>query len=214
MAMDFNDALDDIVLAEEKYRQMGFTRGFSLGEEVGWRDGYQLGLQRGAQIATELGFYQGFVHAWITVLEREEIAKQRKMVALKALLEMTKNFPQVNIADEDMFEKLHKIRAKFKQRKWVVAAPNLRLRWQQQHRHPQQSPHLLLPPSRHRLPMLKERRRFPSGLSAGDSRLRLRRVRHSSAPCWADDGYRVMLPANLTEVFDTASKDEAFDGFE
>lgn len=30
----------------------------------------------------------------------------------------------------------------------------------------------------------------------------------------ADDGYRVMLPDNLTEVFDTASKDEAFDGFE
>ncbi|CAN7994155.1 unnamed protein product, partial [Ixodes pacificus] len=94
----------------------------SLGEEVGWRDGYQLGLQRGAQIATELGFYQGFVHAWITVLEREEIAKQRKMVALKALLEMTKNFPKVNIADDDMFEKLHKIRAKFKQ---VVSILNI-----------------------------------------------------------------------------------------
>lgn len=30
----------------------------------------------------------------------------------------------------------------------------------------------------------------------------------------ADDGYRVMLPANVTEVFDTASKDEAFDDFE
>ncbi|XP_064489630.1 uncharacterized protein LOC135401272 isoform X2 [Ornithodoros turicata] len=107
---------------DQRYRQMGFTRGFSLGEEVGWRDGYQLGLQRGAQIATELGFYQGFVHAWITVLEREEIAKQRKMVALKALLEMTKSFPKVNIADEDMFEKLHKIRAKFKQ---VVSILNI-----------------------------------------------------------------------------------------
>ncbi|CAN7995421.1 unnamed protein product [Ixodes hexagonus] len=109
-------------LVPTRYRQMGFTRGFSLGEEVGWRDGYQLGLQRGAQIATELGFYQGFVHAWITVLEREEIAKQRKMVALKALLEMTKNFPKVNIADDDMFEKLHKIRAKFKQ---VVSILNI-----------------------------------------------------------------------------------------
>ncbi|KAK8781155.1 hypothetical protein V5799_017517 [Amblyomma americanum] len=135
MAMDFNDVLDDIVLAEEKYRQMGFTRGFSLGEEVGWRDGYQLGLQRGAQIATELGFYQGFVHAWITVLEREEIAKQRKMVALKALLEMTKNFPQVNIADEDMFEKLHKIRAKFKQ---VVSILNINT--QESELHPEGEP--------------------------------------------------------------------------
>lgn len=119
----------------QRYRQMGFTRGFSLGEEVGWRDGYQLGLQRGAQIATELGFYQGFVHAWITVLEREEIAKQRKMVALKALLEMTKNFPQVNIADEDMFEKLHKIRAKFKQ---VVAILNINT--QESELHPEGEP--------------------------------------------------------------------------
>lgn len=65
----------------------------------------------------------------------------------------------------------------------MVTAPNLRLRWQRQHLLPQQSPHLLLPLSRHRLPMLKERRQFPSGLSAGDSQLRLRRVRHSSAPC-------------------------------
>ncbi|XP_077493891.1 protein LTO1 homolog isoform X2 [Amblyomma americanum] len=120
---------------DQRYRQMGFTRGFSLGEEVGWRDGYQLGLQRGAQIATELGFYQGFVHAWITVLEREEIAKQRKMVALKALLEMTKNFPQVNIADEDMFEKLHKIRAKFKQ---VVSILNINT--QESELHPEGEP--------------------------------------------------------------------------
>lgn len=27
----------------------------------------------------------------------------------------------------------------------------------------------------------------------------------------ADDGYRVMLPANVTEVFDTASKDDGFE---
>ncbi|XP_022656211.1 POU domain, class 3, transcription factor 3-B-like [Varroa destructor] len=101
--------------ANLRYRQMGFSRGFGLGEQVGWKEGYQLGLQRGAQLATELGFYQGFVHAWITILEHEDPSKQRKLAALKGLLEMTKNFPKQTVADDDMFEKLHKIRAKFKQ---------------------------------------------------------------------------------------------------
>ncbi|OQR75188.1 hypothetical protein BIW11_08591 [Tropilaelaps mercedesae] len=94
---------------------MGFSRGFGLGEQVGWKEGYQLGLQRGAQLATELGFYQGFVHAWITILEHEDPSKPRKLAALKGLLEMTKNFPKQTVADDDMFDKLHKIRAKFKQ---------------------------------------------------------------------------------------------------
>lgn len=39
----------------------------------------------------------------------------RKLAALKGLLEMTKNFPKQTVADDDMFDKLHKIRAKFKQ---------------------------------------------------------------------------------------------------
>ncbi|XP_076323785.1 protein LTO1 homolog isoform X1 [Tachypleus tridentatus] len=115
MERDFNDVLNDIVFADNRYRQMGFTRGFSLGEEAGWREGYTLGLQKGAQLASELGFYQGFVHAWITVLEKDETTKQRKLVALRSLLEMTKSFPKTNVPDQDFVERIQKIRAKFKQ---------------------------------------------------------------------------------------------------
>ncbi|XP_023229191.1 protein LTO1 homolog [Centruroides vittatus] len=122
MAKDFNDVLNDVAFTENRYRQMGFTRGFSLGEEAGWRDGYSYGLQRGAQIASELGFYQGFVHAWITVLEREESSKQRKLIALRSLLEMTKNFSQTSMHEEESTERLQKIRAKFKQ---VVSLLNI-----------------------------------------------------------------------------------------
>ncbi|RWS26396.1 Yae1 N terminal domain containing protein-like protein [Leptotrombidium deliense] len=94
---------------------MGFTRGYSLGEEAGWRDGYAYGVRKGAQIAAEIGFYQGFVHAWITILEKEESTKQRKLTALKTLLEMTRNFPKTNIHEEDTLQRLSRIRAKFKQ---------------------------------------------------------------------------------------------------
>lgn len=94
---------------------MGFTRGYSLGEEAGWRDGYSYGLRKGAQIAAEIGFYQGFIHAWIGILERDESSKQRKLMALRSLLELTRRFHRTNLHDEDCIKRLEIIRAKFKQ---------------------------------------------------------------------------------------------------
>lgn len=98
-----------------KYRQIGFAQGYSLGEEAGWREGYVFGVKRGAQIAAEIGFYQGFVHAWIEILEKEDEAKQRKLVALRTLLEMTRQFPKTNLENQDTTQRLARIRAKFKQ---------------------------------------------------------------------------------------------------
>ncbi|XP_074602564.1 uncharacterized protein LOC141856196 [Brevipalpus obovatus] len=113
---DFNHVLDDINLVEQrKFRQMGFTRGYSIGEEAGWRDGYSYGLRKGAQIAAEIGFYQGFVHAWIGILERDESSKQRKLLALRSLLELTRRFHRTNLHDEDCGKRLESIRAKFRQ---------------------------------------------------------------------------------------------------
>lgn len=86
-----------------------------MGEEAGWRDGYVFGVKRGAQIAAEIGFYQGFVHAWIEILEKEDEAKQRKLIALRTLLEMTRQFPKTNLENQDTSQRLARIRAKFKQ---------------------------------------------------------------------------------------------------
>lgn len=99
---------------------MGFTRGYSLGEEAGWRDGYAYGVRRGAQIAAEIGFYQGFVHAWICILEKDESSKQRKLIALKSLLELTRSFHRTNLHEDDSLKKLESIRAKFKQVKSLL----------------------------------------------------------------------------------------------
>lgn len=77
--------------------------------------GYSYGLRKGAQIAAEIGFYQGFIHAWIGILERDETSKQRKLLALKSLLELTRRFHRTNLHDEDCFKRLEAIRAKFKQ---------------------------------------------------------------------------------------------------
>ncbi|KAJ6215447.1 hypothetical protein RDWZM_009947 [Blomia tropicalis] len=114
---DFNDPLEDITFAEQRrHRQMGFTRGYSIGEEAGWRDGYIFGMRKGAQLSAEIGYYQGFAHAWITLLEREDVNKQRKLNALNTLLEMTRAFPKANtLMEDDTIQKLARIRAKFKQ---------------------------------------------------------------------------------------------------
>lgn len=103
-----------------EFRQMGFKRGYSIGEEAGWRDGYSYGVRRGAQIAAEIGFYQGFVHAWIRILEKDESSKQRKLIALKSLLESTRRFHRTNIHEEDSLKTLEAIRAKFKQVKSLL----------------------------------------------------------------------------------------------
>ncbi|KAF7496226.1 hypothetical protein SSS_06485 [Sarcoptes scabiei] len=113
----YNTTFEDINLAEQRrHRQMGFTRGYSVGEEAGWRDGYIFGMRKGAQLSAEIGFYQGFAHAWISILEREDANKQRKISALNSLLEMTRNFPRTNnLLEDDTIQKLARIRAKFKQ---------------------------------------------------------------------------------------------------
>lgn len=95
---------------------MGFTRGYSVGEEAGWRDGYIFGMRKGAQLSAEIGYYQGFAHAWISLLEREDSNKQRKLNALHSLLDLTRAFPKTNnLLEDDTIQKLARIRAKFKQ---------------------------------------------------------------------------------------------------
>jgi len=73
------------------------------------------GIRKGAQISAEIGYYQGFVHAWISILEKEDIYKQRKLTALRTLLDMTRNFPKTNLLEDDTIQKVGRIRAKFKQ---------------------------------------------------------------------------------------------------
>lgn len=116
-ARNYNEDLDDIAFAEQRrHRQMGFTRGYSVGEEAGWRDGYIFGMRKGAQLSAEIGYYQGFAHAWISLLEREDSNKQRKLNALHSLLDMTRAFPKTNnLLEDDTIQKLARIRAKFKQ---------------------------------------------------------------------------------------------------
>ena len=98
---------------------MGFTRGYSIGEEAGWKDGYSFGIKKGAQIASEVGFYQGFIHAWLTILEKDESSKQKKLLALKTLLELIQSFHS-NVQEDDFAKKLETIRVKFKQIKSLL----------------------------------------------------------------------------------------------
>ena len=82
-----------IYFCYRKYARVGFARGYSAGEEAGWREGFLFGLKKGAGLATEIGFYQGYTTAWLTLLEKQDQGKARKVQALKSLLEMARSFP-------------------------------------------------------------------------------------------------------------------------
>lgn len=104
-----------------------------MGEEAGWREGFLFGLKKGATLATEIGFYQGYTTAWLTLLEKQEVGKAKKIQALRTLLEMAGSFPleeqllastpgldpsQQGFTSSDgssMIARLAKIRSKFKQ---------------------------------------------------------------------------------------------------
>jgi len=82
-------------------------------------------MRKGAQLSAEIGYYQGFAHAWIALLEREDATKQRKLHALHSLLELTRTFPRTPhsvLESEDSIQKLARIRAKFKQVNALIMA--------------------------------------------------------------------------------------------
>lgn len=111
---DINSALYDASFAQQnQHQQSGYQRGLNAGIESGWRDGFVFGLRKGAQIASEIGYYQGFAQTWIALLEQSD-EKQRKLKALHSLLELTQTFPKEN-NDDDLMQKLVRLRAKFKQ---------------------------------------------------------------------------------------------------
>jgi len=107
-----------------RYSRSGFNRGYALGEEAGWKEGFLFGLKKGADLATEIGFYEGYTTGWLTLLEKQDQSKARKIQALRSLQEMARAFPieeqllttSTAVAESSSLgPKLSKIRAKYRQ---------------------------------------------------------------------------------------------------
>ncbi len=115
-----------------QYHHLGVSRGIAAGEADGWRDGYITGLRQGAQLSSEMGYYEGFTRTWTVILEQTPVmdaATSRKVTALKTLLEMCSAFPSDTKhikEDDDVKQKLIRIRAKYRQVRSLVLGSKLK----------------------------------------------------------------------------------------
>jgi hypothetical protein len=115
--MDIDSAWDDITLMEERASNAGFVVGLRVGQDRAKAPAFGLGLRKGIQIGREVGYYAGFASVHVKDLRssKDSSAKQTKaLAALDWMKRAADDFPEDNIVDEDVLERLHAIRAKHK----------------------------------------------------------------------------------------------------
>ncbi|KAJ8032273.1 Oral cancer-overexpressed protein 1 [Holothuria leucospilota] len=114
------DFLGEIFMAEDRIHKEGYTEGYGVGSKTGFTEGQVTGLQKGTQTGHEIGFYKGCVAAWKVVMEKENITgKEKKLKALSSLDTLLTEFNVCDISSEEYWEQITKIRAKFKQVKYL-----------------------------------------------------------------------------------------------
>lgn len=56
-----------------RLQQDGYDEGYEVGRKAGLVQGQEAGRQKANQIGGEIGFYNGCVHVWIAVIQKEEV---------------------------------------------------------------------------------------------------------------------------------------------
>lgn len=88
--IDFNDALDSIVLSENSLCKESYDEGYKSGYEAGNPEGYHLGYHRGAELGRELGRY-------IIVLKNPTIIPTIYKIYYNSQQESTKECNKFNV---------------------------------------------------------------------------------------------------------------------
>jgi len=117
------DIFDDVVLIEQKLHSDGYNEGYFNGQLVGELEGFSIGIERGKSFGQEIGFYEGFASTLSLLFENEP--KSKKL--LKVLSQMNASIESIccrciDPQDQDLFDDLEKVRAKFKQVSSMVNA--------------------------------------------------------------------------------------------
>ena len=113
---DFDEAWDQILLVEDIESNRGLKDGLEKGRILRSHEGFDLGCKKGREIGEEIGYYQGFCRAWRTSpASKVSTAKEKKTeLTLTKLTDLLDKFPDTNLKDEDVNQRLLEIRAKFK----------------------------------------------------------------------------------------------------
>lgn len=122
--VDFNEAVEGIVLSEEHTRRTAYNEAFKAGQEQGFQEGFPHGLIRGARLASEVGYYRGFSIFWKNFLSNKNHIEgptgqspskvDRQIASLTKLRHLSEIFPKENL-QEDLEAKLLELRSRFKQ---------------------------------------------------------------------------------------------------
>ncbi|XP_036334364.1 protein LTO1 homolog [Rhagoletis pomonella] len=106
---DFNELLDDIVLAEEKLNREGYEEGLEVGRSQGEQEGYQLGYAQGVQLGVELAEIYATVVAQQTQNHTEKVRR-----SLQQLRKSIDDFPRDNNPEADIIGTVESIRNQYK----------------------------------------------------------------------------------------------------
>ncbi|XP_061176500.1 protein LTO1 homolog [Saccostrea echinata] len=114
MTSNEDDIFHDIIMSEERFHQEGYSAGLSVGRERGCQEGCKLGWEKGAAIGSEIGFYSGFSGILLEKFKDDD-KKQRVCKVLQGVIKLIEELPLFDPTNEELFDKLEKIRAKIKQ---------------------------------------------------------------------------------------------------
>ncbi|XP_062586253.1 protein LTO1 homolog [Saccostrea cucullata] len=109
-----DDIFHDIIMSEERFRQEGYNAGLSVGRQTGYQEGCKLGWEKGAAVGSEIGFYSGFCGILLEKFKDDD-KKQRVCKVLQGVLRLLEELPLIDPTNQELFDKLEKIRAKIKQ---------------------------------------------------------------------------------------------------
>ncbi|KAM4592654.1 protein LTO1 homolog [Odontesthes bonariensis] len=111
-----DDLFDNILLADERFRDEGYQEGFEKGTQRGLRDGHRHGASHGAKLSSEISFYYGFALTWKCLLQHNTDEKSRKRVkALEVLIGLIQNSHLDDPQSMKLQDNTEKLRAKFRQ---------------------------------------------------------------------------------------------------
>ncbi|XP_055597919.1 protein LTO1 homolog [Uranotaenia lowii] len=106
--VDINDVFDDLLLTEERLAEESYEQGKEIGSQQGNVEAYHFGYHRGAEVGAELGFYYGVIKGLgeIVVPKAKSLAEE--------ILKDIEEFPRFNDLEQDIVERLVKIRNRYK----------------------------------------------------------------------------------------------------
>lgn len=106
--IDFNEVLDNIVLAENSAEEVAYSEGYVAGQNQ-TVEGFHYGYHRASKLAAQLGYYFG-----ILIQVQKSFDAPKILDLSNKLMKEIQNFPLDNDSSIDIFKKFEDIKLNYK----------------------------------------------------------------------------------------------------